>query len=187
MELKITMCKPRVHRHWGKRTSSVPKGYLRFQVLKMLSEKPMSGAELMREIEGNTEKRWKPSPGSVYPLLSWLLDSGYTKELAESEAGVRRYELTDEGKKFLEEHKQKMEEQMGTRFFGPQYQWFDWSGKIPDGARELVDSWQQMRKSGFELLQRLKEDYSEELAADAKKMVDEFAEKISSLAKAKTA
>jgi DNA-binding PadR family transcriptional regulator len=144
----------------------------------------MSGAELMRAIEEKTDKRWKPSPGSIYPLLSWLLDSGYTQETSDSEAGVRRYALTDDGKKLLEEHEQKKEQYSGTRFFGPQYQWFDWSGDVPDEARELVESWQKMRQAGFALLKKLKDDYSDNLAKDAKKLVDEFAEKISSLSNA---
>ncbi|MHA2041909.1 MAG: PadR family transcriptional regulator [Candidatus Thorarchaeota archaeon] len=178
------MCDSRRHRHWGRRTSSVPKGFLRYQVLKLLNEKAMSGAELMREIEEKTNKHWKPSPGSIYPLLSWLLDSGYTQETPDSEAGVRRYVLTDEGKKLFEEHEQKREQYSGTRFFGPQYQWFDWSGDVPDEASELVESWQKMRQAGFGLLKKLKDDYSENLAKDAKKLVDEFAEKISSLSNA---
>ncbi|MFW9801632.1 MAG: PadR family transcriptional regulator [Candidatus Thorarchaeota archaeon] len=178
------MHRSRNHRHWRRRTSSVPKGFLRYQVLRLLNEKPMSGAELMSEIEEKTNKHWRPSPGSIYPLLSWLLDSGYTRETSDSEAGVRRYLLTDEGKKLLEEHEQKREQYMGTRFFGPQYQWFDWSGDVPEEAQELVASWQKMRKAGFALLKRLKDDYSENLATEAKKLVDEFTEKISGLSNA---
>jgi DNA-binding PadR family transcriptional regulator len=39
---------------------------------------------------------WKPSPGSVYPLLSDLESSGFIKKL---ESG--KYELTDQGKNEL--------------------------------------------------------------------------------------
>ena len=55
----------------------------------------MSGSELMEEIEKHTGGHWKPSPGSIYPLLSWLQDNGYIKELP-SENGLKRYELTQE-------------------------------------------------------------------------------------------
>lgn len=175
------MKRSRNHHHWSRRTSSVPKGYLRSRVLKMLNEKPMSGAEIMRELEDKTSMRWKPSPGSVYPLLSWLLDSGYTKELADSEAGVRRYELTEEGKKFLEEDKQRRDQNKGARFFGQQFE--DWDGPMPDEARELVDSWRKMRKVGYALRRKLREDYSDSLAVEAKKLVDEFVEKMAHLSK----
>jgi len=173
------MCRHRTHRHWSRRTSSVPKGYLRSRVLKLLNEKPMSGAEIMKEIEDKTSMSWKPSPGSVYPLLSWLLESGYTKELADSEAGVRRYELTEEGKKFLEEETQRREQNKGARFFGQQFE--EWIGPMPEEARELVDSWRRMRRAGHALRMRLRDDYSESLAVEAKKLVDDFVEKISRL------
>ena len=176
------MRRQRNHRHWSRRTSSVPKGYLRSQVLKLLNKKPMSGSEIMREIEDNTSMRWKPSPGSVYPLLSWLLDSGFTRELADSEAGVRRYELTEEGKKFLEEDKQRRDQDKGARFFGQQFE--EWDGPMPEEARELVDSWRKMRRAGRTLRRKLRDDYSESLAREAKKLVDDFVEKISHLSEA---
>jgi DNA-binding PadR family transcriptional regulator len=139
----------------------------------------MSGAEIMREIEDNTSMRWKPSPGSVYPLLSWLLDSGYTRELSDSEAGVRRYELTEEGKKFFEEDKQRRDQSKGARFFGQQFE--EWDGPMPDEARELVDSWRNLRRAGYVLRRKLRDNYSDQLAAEAKKIVDDFVDKITSL------
>ena len=48
------------------KTVGVPRGLLRFLVLKMLSEKPMSGTEIAKQIEEQTGGRWKPSPGSIY-------------------------------------------------------------------------------------------------------------------------
>jgi DNA-binding PadR family transcriptional regulator len=144
----------------------------------------MSGAEIMREIEDSTNMRWKPSPGSVYPLLSWLLDSGYTRELSDNDAGVRRYELTKEGKKFLEEDKQRRTQDKWTRFFGQQFE--DQEGPMPEEASELVDSWRKMRRAGYKLRKRLKDDYSESLATEAKKLVDDFTEKISRLSQTKS-
>ena len=147
----------------------------------MLNGKPMSGAEIIREIEEDTSKRWKPSPGSIYPLLSWLLDSGYTRELSDSEAGVRRYELTEEGKKFFEEDEERRAQDKGARFFGPQFE--DWDGPMPKEARELVDSWRELRRAGYSFRKNLRNNYSESLAIEAKKIVDDFVEKISRLSK----
>ncbi|MGY5865701.1 MAG: PadR family transcriptional regulator [Candidatus Thorarchaeota archaeon] len=177
------MHKSRKHHGWGRRTSRVPKGYLRYRVLKLLNEKPMSGAELIKEIEEKTNNRWRPSPGSVYPLLSWLLDSGYTVEVNDSEAGVRRYELTEAGQEYVKEHEERMENQ-DTRFVGPHFRWFDWPSPVPDTAKELVGNWQQMRKTGFALLKKLSSNYSESVATEAKKLVEEFTEKLSSLSEA---
>jgi DNA-binding PadR family transcriptional regulator len=173
------MRRTRNHRHWSRRTSSVPKGYLRSWVLRMLNEKPMSGAEIMSEMENKTDMRWRPSPGSVYPLLSWLLDSGYTRELSDSEAGIRRYELTEEGKKLLEEDEQRREQFKGARFFGQQFD--DEYEPMPEEARDFVDSWMKMRRAGFALRRKLRDEYSEFLVTEAKKLVDDFVEKISRL------
>jgi DNA-binding PadR family transcriptional regulator len=78
----------------------VPKGLLRFLVLKMISEKPMSGAEIVEEIEKQTGT-WKPSPGSIYPFLASLHKKGFTRELPKDELGFKRYSYTEEGKWFL--------------------------------------------------------------------------------------
>jgi DNA-binding PadR family transcriptional regulator len=72
-----------------RRTAGVPRG--------------MSGAEIVEEIERETDGRWKPSPGSIYPLLASLQDKGYTNESPTGESGMKQYVLTDEGKKFFEE------------------------------------------------------------------------------------
>ena len=79
----------------------VPRGLLRFLVLKMLSEKPMSGTEIAEQINEQTGGRWRPSSGSIYPLLAWMLNKGFTKESIKGEEGLKRYTFTDEGSKFL--------------------------------------------------------------------------------------
>ena len=83
------------------RTVGVPRGLLKFLVLKMINEKPMSGAEIVEEIEKQTGS-WKPSSGSIYPLLARLHKKGLTKELPTDELGFKRYTFTDEGKRFFE-------------------------------------------------------------------------------------
>jgi DNA-binding PadR family transcriptional regulator len=84
------------------KTVGVPRGLLRFLVLKMLSEKPMSGAEIAEQIEKQTGGRWKPSPGSIYPLMAWMLDKGLTKESRKEGEGFKRYSFTVKGTEFLE-------------------------------------------------------------------------------------
>lgn len=63
----------------------------------------MSGVEIVEKIHRGTNGRWKPSPGSLYPLLASLRDNDYTKELPKEKIGVKRYKLTDKGEKFFEE------------------------------------------------------------------------------------
>ncbi len=90
-------------RKWIQHTAKVPKGFLRYQVLHKLKECPMSGAELTSAITEEMGGRWKPKPGSMYPLLKSLLLDGLTQEVPEEDGRTRRYELTERGQKFLED------------------------------------------------------------------------------------
>ena len=96
-------------------TASVPKGLLRVYVFKLLKEKPMSGSEITEEVEKQTGGQWKPSPGSIYPLLTWLRKNGYAEELPREATGMKRYMLTEKGNKFFDEHsnfKDKLQQKM---------------------------------------------------------------------------
>jgi DNA-binding PadR family transcriptional regulator len=171
---------PGGHGPWRRRMAMVPKGFLRHYVLKLLDERPMSGSEIISTISERTEERWQPSPGSVYPLLSWLRDSGYTEETPDIEAGIKRYRLTESGKQLLEEHEQR------HPGFDERVQGFGSSSRfpkdIPEGARELFKSVGEIRRASWKLFKRLRTDYSEELVNEAKTAVDEFVAKINELA-----
>ncbi|MCS0503225.1 PadR family transcriptional regulator [Ancylobacter mangrovi] len=66
----------------------------------MLAEQPRHGYELMRAIEARMGGSYSPSPGVIYPTLSWLEDMGYARIAAE-EGGRKRYGPTEEGTAFL--------------------------------------------------------------------------------------
>jgi DNA-binding PadR family transcriptional regulator len=87
---------------WANRVGGVPRGLLRFLVLNMLAKKPMSGVEIVEVITKETGGRWIPSSGSVYPLLAWLHDRGFTTELPSEEMGIKQYVLTAKGKVLVE-------------------------------------------------------------------------------------
>ncbi len=63
---------------------------LRMAIVSLLSSSPKNGVELMDEIERMTQGWWRPSPGSVYPLLEQLASEGMIKKRDDG-----RYELTD--------------------------------------------------------------------------------------------
>jgi DNA-binding PadR family transcriptional regulator len=108
-------------RHWQRHTASVPKGFLRNTMLRMLSEQDMSGSEIMSAIKKETQGRWIPSPGSVYPLLAWLEDKGFIKEAQKTKGEVKRYTLTEQGKNFLKEVKEKKMEFPEPSFMMPPF------------------------------------------------------------------
>ncbi|WIV55613.1 PadR family transcriptional regulator [Amycolatopsis nalaikhensis] len=68
-------------------------------VLALLAEEPMHGYQLMQEIRRRTHDRWRPSPGSIYPILQQLEDEGLVHT---AESGGRRVaELTDAGREHV--------------------------------------------------------------------------------------
>lgn len=69
------------------------RGGLRMWVIYMLRDHPMNGAEIMDAIEERSMGMWRPSPGSVYPMLETLSDEGLIKKREDG-----KYELTKEGK-----------------------------------------------------------------------------------------
>ena len=161
----------------------VPKGFIRYHVLEVLSQKPMSGSELMDEIERHTGGFWKPSPGSIYPLLSWLQDNGYIKELP-VENGLKRYELTESGKALLDEQKQirkKFREEVG---FLPAPFFDSFLMKIPpEKTAEIRKSIRRLAISFFQLGSTLQEKFSEQALDEALSVVDEASRKFEEIDK----
>jgi DNA-binding PadR family transcriptional regulator len=87
---------------WATRTGGVPRGLLRFLVLNILAKTPMSGVEIVELIDKETGGKWKPSSGSIYPLLARLQEAGYSSEVPDEESAMKRYSLTEKGKLLLE-------------------------------------------------------------------------------------
>jgi DNA-binding PadR family transcriptional regulator len=95
------------HRH-GRSDRVFEQGDLRFVILKMISEKPSHGYELIREIEDRLGGAYSPSPGVVYPTLTLLEDLGYAT-VSQSEGAKKAYAITSEGLAALEENKAAVE------------------------------------------------------------------------------
>jgi len=170
-------------RNWMRHTAMVPKGFIRYHVLEALSQESMSGSEMMEKIEKHTGGFWKPSPGSIYPLLSWLQDNGYIKELP-VENGLKRYELTESGKTLLEEQKKirkRVREEVG---FMPAPFFDSFLMKIPpEKTAEIRKSMKQLAITFFKLGSALQEDFSEEALNEALSVVDEASRKFEEISK----
>jgi len=166
------------HKKWMRHTAMVPKGFIRYHVLEALNQKPMSGSELMEEIEKHTGGFWKPSPGSIYPLLAWLQDNGHVKELP-SENGLKRYELTESGKALLAEQEKIRDQFREEAGFMPG-QFFDsFLMKIPpEKIGEIRGSMKRLAMAMFKVGNSLRDKYSEQALSDALRVVDETAKKL---------
>ncbi|WP_045682515.1 PadR family transcriptional regulator [Martelella endophytica] len=76
-------------------------GRIRVLVLQLISEEPRHGYEIIKAIEEMSGGFYSPSPGVIYPTLSYLEEGGYV--VAESEGNKKRYSITEEGKTYLDE------------------------------------------------------------------------------------
>lgn len=75
------------------------RGFLAFIILKMISKKNMSGEDIRMEMK--KRKGAKPSPGTVYPALKMLNESGFILEV-KSSGKTKKYRLTAKGKKEID-------------------------------------------------------------------------------------
>jgi DNA-binding PadR family transcriptional regulator len=110
------------------------KGDLKYVVLDLIAEKPRHGYEVIRALEERFGGLYTPSPGAVYPTLQLLEDLGYAT--ARTQDGKRVYAITPEGRKFLAECEQVVED-IRSRVGA----WFDPSfrGEVHATMHELRD------------------------------------------------
>jgi len=79
---------------WFQRVgSTIPRGFSRYFVLELLKKNPHTGKEIIDSAIKQSEGKWKPSPGLIYPLLGRLFDEGLIEE---SKFG--KYQITRKGK-----------------------------------------------------------------------------------------
>lgn len=89
-------------RGWFHGGPKVRRGDVRASVLALLAEEPRNGYQIIQEIEERSGGVWRPSAGSVYPALQQLEDEDLVRAV---ESGARRvFELTAEGRKYVEAH-----------------------------------------------------------------------------------
>ena len=72
--------------------SSIPRGFSRHYVLNLLKDAPMTGKEIIDSAVLQSDGKWRPSPGLIYPMLGRLLEEGLIEE---AENG--RYRITLKG------------------------------------------------------------------------------------------
>ena len=166
-------------RQWLRHTASVPKGLLRFYAFKLLKDKPMSGSELMEEVKKQTGGQWKPSPGSIYPLLTWLRENSYAKELPREVTGIKRYMLTDKGAKFFEEHanfEDKLQKKIGTMV--PLFFCGLGIGPNSENMCRIREPTRRFVSALFNLRTALRENLTEQALSEVEQFLNDASEKI---------
>ncbi|MGF1655253.1 MAG: PadR family transcriptional regulator [Actinomycetales bacterium] len=124
----------------GPRGPRARRGDVRAAVLVLLEDGPQHGYQLITEFERRTNGRWKPSPGSVYPVLQQLADEGLVRP--EEVDGRRLFHLTDAGRAAATEAR----ERHGERLWG--------DADEPTGAQPpLVDTFVGLAGAAWQVLQ----------------------------------
>src|SRR6202021_3229174 len=91
------------HRHGRRSGRLFDHGELRPVVLKLISEQPRHGYEIIKEIEDRVAGTYSPSPGVIYPTLTMLEELGQAT-VAESN-GKKLYAITAAGTAYLAANK----------------------------------------------------------------------------------
>jgi DNA-binding PadR family transcriptional regulator len=91
-----------------RRSQLFESGEVKFVILRLLREKPRHGYEVIRALEEKFGGAYTPSAGTVYPTLQLLEDEGYVR-VVETE-GKKVYHVTPEGERYLEEHRDFLDE-----------------------------------------------------------------------------
>ena len=104
------------HRHWregggehrgrrGRGGRFFDQGDLRLVILALLAEQPRHGYELIKAIEERLGGAYAPSPGVVYPTLTWLEELGYAALVEAESSNKKLYSVTPEGLEYLEKNR----------------------------------------------------------------------------------
>lgn len=106
------------------RGPKVARGDVRIAVLRLLAEEPRNGYQLIQELSKRSDGVWRPSPGSIYPVLQLLGDEGLVRSTEID--GKRVFQLTDEG--------QTVAKGLGEHLAAP---WETASGNVDDATFDL--------------------------------------------------
>jgi DNA-binding PadR family transcriptional regulator len=78
-------------------------GDLRLIALALIAQEPRHGYEIIKLVEEKTADWYSPSPGIVYPTLTYLEEAGYVT--VSSEGSKKLYTITDDGRAYLAEQR----------------------------------------------------------------------------------
>jgi DNA-binding PadR family transcriptional regulator len=79
-------------------------GDLRLLALALIAEAPRHGYEIIKLLEEKTADWYSPSPGIIYPTLTYLEEAGYVT--ASAEGAKKLYTITEEGSAYLKANRE---------------------------------------------------------------------------------
>jgi DNA-binding PadR family transcriptional regulator len=146
-------------------------GELRLVLLKLISDQPRHGYDLIRAIEELTGGRYAPSPGVVYPTLTMLDEMDFIEQ-AGGEGARKPYQITDSGRAHLDENEEEVDELLKRlKALSPSYS--------PEGGSPI---WRAMRNLGVAIRHRVQQgEITDETKFELAALIDELAQKIERL------
>lgn len=90
----------------GWQRPKVGRGDVRAAVLLILVDGPTHGYQLIADITERSDGYWRPSPGSIYPVLKQLAEEGLV--VSEKEGGRQMVELTDAGRTYVADNEAEL-------------------------------------------------------------------------------
>jgi DNA-binding PadR family transcriptional regulator len=82
-------------------------GDLRLVALFLIEQQPRHGYDLIKAVEEKSAGFYTPSPGVVYPALTFLEEAGYVT--SEADGNKKLYTITDEGRTHLSDNREAIE------------------------------------------------------------------------------
>lgn len=79
-------------------------GDLRLIALALIAEQPRHGYDIIKQLEEKTSGWYSPSPGIVYPTLTYLEEAGHLT--SQADGAKKLYAITDAGRAYLEENRE---------------------------------------------------------------------------------
>ncbi len=148
---------------------------LQLIMLALLQDSARHGYEIIKSLKEHSSGLYTPSPGVVYPALTYLEEAGLA--VSETEGSKRRYSITAAGSEYLTEHRATADELLaqlaryGQRMaqFQREYQeeeaagqdWGSSEGERTGDKRE----WRQIKSQFHELRHEFKQALFEKLHA----------------------
>jgi DNA-binding PadR family transcriptional regulator len=150
-------------------------GDLRVVVLALLEDGPRHGYDIIKALEDKSSGIYSPSPGVVYPTLTYLEEAGYVT--ATSEGNKKVYAITDAGKQHLDENRDTADmvldslEKFGRKMAQARA-WWDGNTKggpkpdrdIPGVIDEVNDARRDLKEAIAEKLESASEDLQRRVA-----------------------
>ncbi|RTL95846.1 MAG: PadR family transcriptional regulator [Hyphomicrobiales bacterium] len=163
-------------------------GDLKLITLSLLADAPRHGYDIIKALEERTSGVYSPSPGVVYPTLTFLEEAGYA--VSSSEGNKKVFSITEAGKAHLEENREMIDgvldhlERFGRKMAAAR-EWFDWGDDKDEGRRGRSETRDRFRALRHRLRAALGDiaEAPEDKQAEAISILEDAAEAIEALSR----